>query len=206
MSKKILPVYILIRTSGRPVFFKRMMESIKKQTYENIITIVHTDSPDDKYVEGDIILSSEMDKSVGRAYYNLYCNKLLDNIPSGKGWYHFLDDDDEYFDENTIENLVEKSKKRYVNVARVDRGNGFVWPKYWKNQESFSGECVFIRTKYKSMARWRAKRKSDHYYTKQLTEILPINWIDNLIISRAQIGKGRGKRLDAGDTEVLNGK
>jgi hypothetical protein len=198
MANKILPVYILIRTAERPLFFERMMQSIKIQTYTNIITIVHSDNLYDRYIEGDIILRSKRDTSKGRGHYNLYCNKLLNAIPPGKGWYHFLDDDDEYCDQYVIEKLVEKSQKRRVNVARVDRGDGFIWPKYWRNQSSFSGECIFMRAEYKSMAHWIAKRRSDHYYTKQLTNILPINWIDDLIISRAQVGSGRGLRLDAG--------
>ena len=49
------PVYILIRTANRPIFFRNMMESIKRQTYKNIVTIVHSDNPNDLYVEGDIL-------------------------------------------------------------------------------------------------------------------------------------------------------
>lgn len=58
-------VYILIRTANRPMFFQHMMESIKKQTYKNIVTIVHSDNPNDLYVEGDIIIRSERNESLG---------------------------------------------------------------------------------------------------------------------------------------------
>ena len=195
----ILPVYILIRTSNRPVFFKNMMQSIKEQTYPNIITIVHTDDINDNYVEGDIILRSERNIETGRGFYNLYCNKLLDAISDIPGWYHFIDDDDMYASNNVIERLIEKSKINYMNVARVDRGNGFIWPKYWKEQNSFQGECIFLHTIHKDKARWISKKKADHNYTRKLAQILKINWIDDLIITKAQEGKGRGKRLDRGE-------
>ena len=191
------PVYVLIRTSSRPRFFVRCMASVKAQTYKNIITIVHTDDPRDKYVKGNIIISSKRDTSPGRGHFNLYCNKLLDTIPvNASGWYHFLDDDDIYAAPDAIERLVKNSKRDHINVARVDRGGGFVWPKYWKVQTTFSGECIFLHTDHKDKARWGVKKKGDHSYSRQLTNILPINWIEDLIISKAQEGSGRGKRLD----------
>ena len=191
------PVYILIRTSSRPIFFARCMASVKAQTYPNIVTIVHTDDHNDEYVEGDIIIRSKRDPSPGRGHFNLYCNKLLDTIPAdAPGWFHFLDDDDMYASNDAMERLVKKSKRDHVNVARVDRGSGFVWPKYWKEQTTFSGECIFLHTDHRLKARWGFKKKGDHNYSRQLTNILPINWIENLVITRAQKGSGRGKRLD----------
>ena len=33
---------------------------------------------------------------------------------------------------------------------------------------------------------------------KQLTKILPINWIENVLICKAQEGKGHGRKCDRG--------
>lgn len=197
------PVYILIRTSGRPVFFKRMMESVKAQTYKNIITIVHTDDPRDDYVEGDIIIKGHAySRDYGTGPYNLYMNRLLKAIPDGPGWYHFIDDDDEYFDENAIATLVKNAKRDHVNVGRVIRWNGVVFPKQksWNNRsrESFQTEIFFMHTDHRLRAKWWANKGGDHYYSKQLTKVLPINWIEDLIICKAQEGKGHGRKLDAG--------
>ena len=190
------PVYILIRTSGRPKYFENMMESIKKQTYENIITIVHTDDVNDDYVDGDIILFSDRAPENGRGHYNLYCNKLLDNIPDTPGWYCFIDDDDEYIDDDVIERLVKSSKKECINVCHVRRWEGTVWPKNWGNQKSFQTECFFLHTDHKNLARWWSKTAGDHGYSRRLTEVLKINWIDDITACKAQKGKGRGQRLD----------
>jgi len=200
----IEPVYILIRTSGRPIFFKNMMQSIKEQTYKNIITIVHTDNDEDDYVEGDIIIKGEkpIGPDIGGAPYNLYCNTLLKSIPDdSEGWYHFMDDDDMYAGPDVIEKIVKASKKDLVNVAKSDRGGGNIWPKYWKNQKSFQTQCFFLHTDYKDKAVWWSKRAGDHYYSKQLTDTMSINWIDKLVIARAQEGKGCGLRADFGENQ-----
>lgn len=193
------PVYILIRTSRRPEYFKRCFESIKNQTYKNIITIVHSDDPRDDYVEGDIIIrGNAFDKSVGHGSYNLYNNRLLKTIPEKSGWYHFIDDDDQYFDNTVIEKFVNASKPDHVNVCRVIRWNNQVFPKDWLKQRSYQTECFLLHTDHKLKAKWWGNLGGDHDYSKKLTNILPINWIENLIICKAQEGKGRGQRLDAG--------
>lgn len=190
------PVYILIRTSGRPNYFKKMMESIEKQTYPNIVTIVHTDDPKDTYIKGDKIIRSKRNPKLGRGHYNLYCNKLLNAIPGKVGWFHFIDDDDQYASDDVIERLVKLSKKDHVNVARSDRGRGKIWPKYWKNQRSFQTECFFVNVRYKNIGTWWTKRAGDHNYSKQLTKKIPINWIEKLLICTTNGGKGRGERKD----------
>jgi glycosyltransferase involved in cell wall biosynthesis len=198
----IEPVYILIRTSNRPKYFERMMASIKKQTYKNIVTIVHSDDPRDKYVTGDVILRCPAYTSeFGDGTYNLYNNRLLKAIPSGSGWFHFMDDDDEYESPDVIERLVENSKRDHINVARVKRimhGKEVIYPRNWGGQKSFQTEIFFLHTDHKGKARWWGNKGGDHHYSKQLTKVLPINWIDNLIICHAQEAKGNGNKLDEG--------
>ena len=198
-NKSLLPVYILIRTSNRPIFFKKMMDSIKSQTYENIITIVHYDNEaDENYVEGDIIIKGEQyPVDTGTAPYNLYCNKLLESIPDDKpGWYIFLDDDDILTSPDSVKNFVENSVNDKINVCRVRRWNGTVWPRKWGKCKSFQTECIMLHTDHRLKWKWWANIAGDHYYTKQATKELSINWIDNLIACEAQKGKGFGKCFD----------
>jgi len=175
------------------------MESIRAQDYPNIVTIVHTDDPKDDYVEGDIIIRGERDLKARSGYYNLYNNSLLDAIPSGDGYYFFIDDDDMYYDSTVISKAMANAKRDYVNVARVQRWNNTIWPKTWRGQKSFQTECFFLHTMHKNKARWWDKKGGDHYYTRQLTATMPINWVEDLIICKAQDGKGHGLRYDLGD-------
>jgi hypothetical protein len=176
------------------------MESIKKQTYKNIVTIVHSDDPRDEYVKGDIIIrGAAYGPEFGDGSYNLYNNKLLRKIPADKpGYFHFIDDDDMYASDDVIERLVEKSRPDHINVARVRRWNKTIFPRHWMRQKSFQTECFFIHTDYRLKAKWWGNKGGDHHYSKQMTKILPINWIEDLIICKAQEGKGHGKRLDKG--------
>lgn len=191
------PVYILIRTSRRPEFFRRAMDSVRRQTYKKIITIVHSDDPRDEYVTGDIIIRGHAyGPDSGNAPYNLYNNRLLDLIPEGEGWYCFLDDDDEYASDDVIERLVNNSKRDYINVGHVIRWNEKVFPEKWGQDKSFQTECFFLHTDHKRAAKWWPHLGGDHYYSKQLTKILPVNWLGDITICKAQTGKGRGKRLD----------
>jgi glycosyltransferase involved in cell wall biosynthesis len=193
------PVYILIRTSRRPEFFKRCFESIKNQTYKNIVTIVHTDDPRDKYIQGDIIIKGQaFGLNYGSATYNFYNNTLLKSIPDVSGWFYFMDDDDELFDSTVIEKFVNAAKRDCINVARVIRWNNKIFPEKWGVQKSYQTECFITHTDHKNKARWWGNKGGDHFYSKQLTRILPINWIENLIVCKAQEGKGHGKRLDSG--------
>jgi hypothetical protein len=183
-----------------------MFESVKSQTYPNIITIVHTDNPVDDYAQGDIIIRGERKNgpNMGNAPYNLYCNKLLESIPvdkHGEGWYHFMDDDDMYVSPDSIERFICRAKKTHVNIARSDRGNGNIWPRHWRGQKSFQTECFLLHTDHRLKATWHDKTAGDHYYSRQLTEDLrmPINWIEGLIVAKAQEGKGRGAKLDYGE-------
>jgi hypothetical protein len=194
----MIPVYILIRTAGRPKFFKKCFASIRSQTYPNIITITHSDNPRDKYVKGDIIVKSPRNTAAGRGFFNLYCNVLLAAIPPGPGYYHFIDDDDIYAAPNVIEKFVKNAKETHINVARVQRWSGAIWPKAWKGQKVFQTECFLLHTKWKNIAKWPSKKGGDHSYTKQITRKLPINWIEGLLVCKAQQGKGRGLRLDLG--------
>lgn len=192
------PVYILIRTSRRPEFFRRCMESVKSQTYKNIVTIVHTDDPRDTYVTGDIIIKGSCYvNDFGSAPYNLYCNTLLKEIPDGEGWYHFLDDDDMYAAPDVIERFVKASKRDHMNVAHVARWDNKIMPPNWGNSEKgFQTECFLLHTDYKLKARWWGNKNGDGHYSKQLLKTMPVNWIENLLVCKAQKGKGHGDRTD----------
>ncbi len=207
------PVYILLRTSGRPKYFEKCYDSIKKLTYPNIKLIVHTDDPRDDYVKGDYIIRGEcFTPWHGTAPYNLYNNRLLKAIPS-PGWVHFMDDDDLYPQEDVFDILAEQSDKNKVNVGRVerwpDRANPeerTVFPRGWKTQRSFQTECIFLWSDIAKKGKWWSEKGGDHYYSKQLTRIAKINWIDGTMLASAIECKGHGRRLDEGQEEADRNK
>lgn len=192
------PVFVLMRTSGRPSFYATCMESISRQDYPHIITIVHKDSRNDLYChDADIVLYSDRIEANGPGHYNLYCNKLLQAIPDiADGWYHFIDDDDAYSTDDVISQLVAMSDRDKINVGKSQRADNVIYPARWGgDQDSFQTECFFLHLSHRNKAHWPHTRGGDHYYSKQLTAMMPINWID-LLICKAQAGKGYGLRMD----------
>jgi hypothetical protein len=129
-------------------------------------------------------------------------NRLLDAIPEGWGWYHFLDDDDMYYDNKVIEKLVKRAKPQAVNVGRVKRWGNVVFPKSWGRQRSYQTECFFMHTAYNKLGRWWGNKGGDHYYSRQLTSKLPIHWMEGIMIAKAQKGKSHGKPVDVGGNVV----
>lgn len=196
---KDLPVYLLIRTSNRPIFFSNMMKSIQKQTYKNIITIVHTDNPADNYAYGDILIHGKKIESNGNAPYNLYCNTLLENVPDTDGYYMFLDDDDIFFDDTVIERFIKVCKPDHINICRVMRWNFEIFPKRWRDPKfGAQTECFMIHAKHKNLAQWWDKKGGDYDYSRKIQALLPSNFIDDIISCKPQEGKGNGKAQDFG--------
>jgi len=110
---------ILVRTSGRPNYYKRCIESIRRQTYSNFKIIVSYDdeqtfdyvkrSHPDFYVKvkRQPIPSPRpliFDPFVGRrrmlSPYNLYFNKMIGLCQNG--YIIFLDDDDMFADSDAL--------------------------------------------------------------------------------------------------------
>lgn len=199
MSERL---YILSRTSGRPKFFARMLQSVRALTWPDVTLIVHTDDPRDTYVDGDIIVQGECyPPHMGRGTYNLYNNRLLDAIP-GDGWVAFIDDDDEYASPGVFERLLRKADKRHIQTGQAARWGDHVWntdPKVKKRV--YQTECFVLWSSLAKRARWPGNKGGDHFYTRQLTRRARTVWHD-VLIARAQEGKGSGRRRDAGGEYV----
>ena len=117
---------------------------------------------------GDIIIKGKaFSKGFGAGGYNLYNNRLLAQIPNGEGWYHFIDDDDDYDSPEAIEKLVERSLRDHINVARVKRWNNKIFPASWGSAKSFQTECFFLHTDHKNLAQWWGNLGGDHDYSQK---------------------------------------
>lgn len=202
MSEETL--YVLTRTSGRPSFFKRCRETVEALTWPGPkVHIVHTDDPRDlDHIKADILIKGEcLTPAHGRGYYNKYNNRLLEAIP-GKGWVHFMDDDDEYLGPDVL-NWLHGADRTVLHVFKTRRKQmsrnqaEVIFPRDWKGQSSFQTECFAmwstIATKYK----WWARKGGDHQYTRQITRTVKIAW-NPILATQAQECKGHGRRMDSG--------
>lgn len=112
-------INILTRTSNRPNFFNRNVNSVNSQTYKNIRHIVSYDNDDDlEYInkhnnltlvkiDKDKLIREDNSPNPNTGKYsphNLYFNEMLKVVE--EGWVIFLDDDDLFYDENSLEIIV----------------------------------------------------------------------------------------------------
>lgn len=115
-------VNILTRTSGRPNYFKRCVESVKNQTYTNINHIISVDNDEtEEYVKkltNNYIRVIKFDdripeidpttKARRAAPYNLYLNDLRKEVKDG--WIMFLDDDDIILETTAIADIINAAR------------------------------------------------------------------------------------------------
>jgi hypothetical protein len=169
-------INILVRNTYRPSYFPKCISSILNQIYQNFKVIMCYDDDDcleylDKYKNNpkiEIFKATEVNRT-GRAFYNLYCNQLLDKVK--KGWIMFLDDDDLLIDKNSLQdianNLDNKDDMLFWKVKIADR---IIYPKNSHNIEKshISGIGFCFNSKYKNLARWDCERCSDYRFITKL--------------------------------------
>lgn len=210
-------INILVRTSGRPNYFKECFNSIKEQDYPNINIWVSIDS-DDKYTfsypvypieikrKTDFDLRKEYDYLGKILPYNLYFNEMHDRVKDGLIMY--LDDDDQFCDNKAVSRIVKEHKKGNDLIFwQVKVGSKLMPPlELWKKKPelfNISGIGYAFDSKYKDVAVWHPFKRSDFRVATALYEgIKNQGWIKRLL-TRTQNGSHSGIRIDK---EIINGK
>ena len=212
VEKKPL-VNILIRTSGRPNYFKECLNSIYKQKYKNWNIIVGIDDKDSlNYTKDgkcrDIIYNFDNvkipDPPKSEEYgvpfkYNLYLNELQKNVEDG--FIIILDDDDAFYEENSLTKLVNSIKNDDDFVMwRVKFPNRLVpsdvnFGKIPVVKDVSSIGFAFHK-KYSQI--WEPYKRGDYRIAKKLYETIPNKIFINEILTKIQrrIEDGMGKRDD----------
>ena len=203
-------VNILVRTSFRPNYFKRCMNSILNQTYKNVNIFVSTDK-NDKYIIdypvypvdikpiGKIEPSPNGDEYGIKFSYNLYLNDLQDKVTNGLIIY--LDDDDVLSDAKSLELIVNEYKKGNELIFWKIKSSERVIPnnKNWGKAPvccDISGISFAFDSKYKKFAKWEPYKRGDYRVaTKLYKKIKKIKYIDK-ILSQTQDGQNAGGKRD----------
>ncbi len=191
-------INILIRTSGRPNYFKKAVQSVEMQTYKNWRIIVSVDDKEsEKYVQGyEFIRPRRRARETGY-FFNRYFNDLLNKVK--EGFVIYLDDDVEIIDPLFFEKIATYMEQDVLILWKYQFENGRIIPE----KEYFGREpvrkhidtgCFSHSIKYKH--RWTSLRASDWRVAMQLYKEIPNKaWIDEVFI-RAGNNGGLGKRKD----------
>ena len=204
---------ILVRTTNRPELFNKCIKSIENQTYENInIFVSYENQTDYNYIISSKTYSFKVEKNnnipekTGSDYgikfpSNLYLNELHKKVKSG--FIIYLDDDDNFTDENAVKEIA-KNFKTSNNLVfwRVEINNRLI-----PNDENFNNKKIVSRdisgigfafdSKYLKDATWEAYKLGDFRVAINLSKKIKNQvWI-NKVFTAPIIGKnGSGMKKD----------
>lgn len=196
---------ILIRTGGRPVYFNRLMENIRLQSYTNYRLIVSADSDEaEEYVrEAGItpVRIERMEKSPQYAFpWNLYLNTLMEQVTNG--WVMFMDDDDMYAHDFVFQ-IIERSLP--------DENTMLVWQMmfpdwrlvpdhFYMNKTPFTRKqigmpCFAFHSKWIKHVRFDGQRAGDYRFTNELLRFVKVSWLEVPLVLLDNFGNA-GNRMD----------
>ena len=212
MLKKPL-INILVRTSGRPNYFKGCVDSIYNQKYKNWNILIGVDDPNTlKYTQPakgrDIIYNydnisipktpNSIDYGVSFKY-NQYLNDLQNEVKDG--YIIYLDDYDKLHDSNSLYKLVNviKSDDDFV-IWRVKFPNRLV-----PSDTNFGNPPVLkdisgigFSFHVKNKEEWEPYKRGDYRVAKKLYENIPNTVYLNEVITQLQreTEDGMGRKDD----------
>lgn len=197
-------VNIIIRTSGRPQYFKTCMSSIDRQTYKQVNIIVGVDSNDtyaDKYkpikyprLKGDKKMIQLYGYRTMHFPYNLYLNILMGYCEPG--WVLILDDDNEFFGSNSLREIVGCLHKNTdaafwrvrINQKMVPSTENFGMRPVVKDID-MAGFC--FHSDYIPLLQFDSYKQADYRVADRIYSLLNPVWI-NKILTQTQRREGRG--------------
>lgn len=177
-------INILIRTGSRPDQFRKCLDSIKSQTYQNIRIIVSVDKECDYIPEN--IETIKVSKSEGKAYWNLYCNYLKAVVKDG--FFMFLDDDDELINNTAIE----RAAKHLKNPDQAYIFQMLRWGKKIPddvhmrlriiNRGHIGNPCMVLHSKNKNLSMFDNRPAADFRFIRSVCGKLKHNFIHEVIV------------------------
>jgi hypothetical protein len=202
-------VNILVRTSNRPNFFKKCIDSILNQTYVNINIYVSIDNDNDytiKYPVYPVFVDKNKKiepvnsrEDFGKVFpYNDYLNDLQEKIKTGL--ILIMDDDDCYCDNKAIEKIVNEYKKGNDLIFwRVQISKGMIIPEPEKlglEPELYKMSMIGFAYDSKYKPKFLPYKRADYRVARKLwNEIDKIGTI-NQVLACTQDGAHYGQATD----------
>jgi glycosyltransferase involved in cell wall biosynthesis len=208
---------ILIRTSGRPNYFRRLLGSIEKQTYTHYRLIISADNEQTAaYVRAaghTPVMVTRLERSNKLTFpWNLYLNDLLDQVDDG--WIMFIDDDDFYAHQLAFQMIVDHlSDSGRMVVWRMRFPDGRLVPSddYWGKlpftRKQIAMPCFAFHSSYKDRVRFDGQRAGDFRMATQLRELCPVRWAKITPVQLSNFGNvGRPVDLQHEQNQINNGR
>lgn len=204
-------VNIMIRTSHRPNYFRKCIESINIQTYKNINIIVSIDDKGNDYTipykvypvfvdKIKIISEVKNNELYGKIFpYNSYFNYMYNR--ANEGLIINLDDDDKFSNENSISEIVEQYKQGAELILWRVKIDYKLYPdddNWMKPPKIFQISTIGFAfdTKYKAIAIWEPYKRGDYRIADILWKNINQKGFINKVLTECQDGPHYGQHVD----------
>lgn len=179
-------INLLIRTSYRPVLFKRLLDSIYNQTHKNINIVVSYDDERALSYIPEEINKIRVYKDLSKPYfYDEYCNDLKSQVDNG--FFMFIDDDEVLASNDCLEKLCIALKNHYGVICQFSR-NGRLKP----SNELINGRlirrskigmpCIVLHHSCKNIADFDGSvSAADFNWIKAITKKVKLNFVPLVI-------------------------
>lgn len=174
-------ITLLIRTSYRPVLFKRLLDSIYSQTYKNVKLIVSYDDERALSYIPDSVRKIKVEKSSELFFYDNYCNDLKKLV--NEGWFMFIDDDEFLYDTTALERVSGHLSANHGVICQMNRG-GNLKPsnELLKNKIIRRGKigmpCVVLHHSHKNIVHFDGSvGAADYTFIKNLQKRVPFKFV-----------------------------
>jgi len=200
-------INILIRTSNRPKYFYRCIESIKSQFYQNYRIIVSADDlKTQNYVRNydvEHILVNKLKPTPQCSFpYNLYLNCLCELVDDG--FILILDDDDHLADDQCLVDISKKlTNPEALLICKMIWPNGRIIPSddYWKKlpvRGQIGMPCFIFHHSLTGNLSFDGEKAADIRFFHKLFELIPNKiWFDRIIVKTGNTGL-HGRCVDFG--------
>lgn len=161
-------INILIRTH-RPDKLQSCLASVDKQTYKNYNILFHFDKGDTPHY-----------------VYNIFCNKLRDQVQDG--WFFFLDDDDILADEKSLERISEYLNDPDTGVICQMLRSGQPKP---TDQMMDAGQvirgkigtpCIFLHAKHKNISNFKNSASSEFDFATDMLNKMKVKFVKVIVV------------------------
>ena len=189
---------ILIRTSNRPNYFRRLIRNIESQSYPNYKLIISADTPEtEKYVISAgyrPIPVKRLCKNQTQTFpWNLYLNTLMNKVRDG--WIMFMDDDDMYSDNSALDLIAASlGNESSMLVWRLRFPDGRYVPavnymgKTPFTRKQIAMPCFAFHSKWKNLIRFDGQRAGDFRMANHLQQFLEVKWLDLTLVKLDNFG------------------
>ena len=183
-------INILVRNTYRPQAFKKCISSILSQTNQNFKVIMcYDDERCLEYLEeyrGDNRIEIFKAGNVNRdelAFYNLYCNELLERVT--EGWIMFLDDDDMLASKKALDMISDQQfGTNSLIFWKFCRPDMLVYPDIDElAQDTIASSGYCFHSNHKHLSKWKTGQRGDYAFIEGLIKSRHFNryFIDSVL-------------------------